>query len=427
MKHLCIMKLIIIALTFLISLGSFAQERFKPLDSKVSEDLFCICFAEDGFGYIGAANGKLLISKDNGRTWDNEVINWLAFDNPRNYSITDIQFISKDTGFLVLTSQSQLNNKLLYTTDKGESWRSKDDYNLAGSVIHKLLYIDANNAVLGGSGYFTGNNLVKISADTVEKEIFSHFNPEFGITDIASSGDSDHLLMAVASDGNVYYTTDSGLNWNTTKSNFNKNLFEGIAINSVIHHNESWIIAIDSSTSLFISNDTGATWVPRLTTFSYPIHTSLASKNKDTWFAVGYSPQFDSTGEITWFENNLARNQYVDMMLNDVALSAEGVAFVIGDSGAIFSDMGFLNSVNKKLNKSQGLNIYPNPSKSGMFKTDLSGEYQMSVIDCSGRVKINETVHSNMIDLNCLANGVYFILIQQNENYYQAKVEKIGG
>lgn len=72
------------------------------------------------------------------------------------------------------------------------------------------------------------------------------------------------------------------------------------------------------------------------------------------------------------------------------------------------------------------VNIYPNPASSNInIKSDMNGEGQVSLIDMTGRVVKNVNVadmSSATINVEDVADGVYFIKIQQEGN---CKIDKV--
>lgn len=412
----------LITLFLAASVGvNLLAQGFKKVTSNVNTDLFCLNFTSDSFGFIGTENGSYLKSKDNGKSWEKINVNWIAFDNPKSFDVSDIQFLNKDTGYLILddTANGNINNKLLYTQNGGASWYNADKWNVGATVPSKLFLANAKNGFIAGSGFFSGNNIVKISDDTVVSEQFMHSNDEFAISCFARhSIDSDFLMMA-AEDGNIYYSLDHGVVWAETLSNFNHSLFDGKRINDIIHLNNQWVIAVDSNTSLFFSNDTGRTWNPQLTTFSYPKHNAMTSVNQDTWMTVGVA-NFGN-GEITTFKGStMARNEYVDEGLNDIQKNIIGEIFIIGQNGSIYSNAKKV-SVSKSLKKNQVLKIWPNPSN-GVFDVNMKGNYHLTVFNNSGGLIVECLMKSNRICLDSLPKGIYYLTIESNRVTFAEKL-----
>jgi hypothetical protein len=79
-------------LIILMSMPGYAQ--FEVLNSGTSNDLNTIHFADHQNGYAGGANGTLLKTHNEGRTWQ-------KIDSIPESDVKDIFFISPDTGFIV--------------------------------------------------------------------------------------------------------------------------------------------------------------------------------------------------------------------------------------------------------------------------------------------------------------------------------------
>ncbi len=84
-------------------------------------------------------------------------------------------------------------------------------------------------------------------------------------------------------------------------------------------------------------------------------------------------------------------------------------------------------SIGEKSKLNDFLSIYPNPFNYNLtVKNTSNSTLTISIIDISGKVKLNQTSNLEMIDLNTseLSNGVYFLNIRNNESESNYKIIK---
>lgn len=81
----------------------------------------------------------------------------------------------------------------------------------------------------------------------------------------------------------------------------------------------------------------------------------------------------------------------------------------------------------------KGLLLVPNPTDEDVilnFKLKKSGDYQVKIVDYSGSVIFENTIHaekgnvSRKIDLNEMKNGLYSIIVTTNDNTYIERFTK---
>jgi photosystem II stability/assembly factor-like uncharacterized protein len=82
-----------------------------PLDSYTT----ALFFSDDRNGWLGTARGGLLVTRDGGHSW--QLLARLG-----GHELSDIQFLTPDQGFVVLTSRGRGVSILVATDDGGRSW-----------------------------------------------------------------------------------------------------------------------------------------------------------------------------------------------------------------------------------------------------------------------------------------------------------------
>lgn len=145
----------------------------------------------------------------------------------------------------------------------------------------------------------------------------------------------------------------------------------------------------------------------------------------------------DNYNVPSWFE----QNNKIQVVLNNVDANTPGVYQIVyratDESGNIsslatryvsVSEVGANGIENADL--SSDIQVYPNPSSTGVFKIDLKGQLQNSdiflrVLDVSGAqiADVRKLVNpSNVVDISSLAKGVYMLQIEVDSKMVIKKI-----
>ena len=129
-------------------------------------------------------------------------------------------------------------------------------------------------------------------------------------------------------------------------------------------------------------------------------------------------------GDTVWF--------YADpddgFKTNDWYLN--GTSTTINDDTVYYSDLDmdidlqaeFIPDGVNEITSSQ-LKVYPNPSSNGEFTIDVSGKYEVSVMNIAGKVVYNTNINGvSTIDLSRFAEGLYFMQLKSEDKIITQKI-----
>jgi len=152
-------KLLLILLCVpLISLGQSWQIQYLAN----GYDFNTIYFYNDTIGFAVGDNGAMVKTTDAGN-------NWVNISTGITKDITDIQFISQDTGYMCTEgeyiSSASRQGELLETIDGGLTWSSVYQYSSNNAIysFYKIKGIENGNVILIGS-YYNGSTSANISS-----------------------------------------------------------------------------------------------------------------------------------------------------------------------------------------------------------------------------------------------------------------------
>lgn len=127
-----------------------------------------------------------------------------------------------------------------------------------------------------------------------------------------------------------------------------------------------------------------------------------------------------------WFKNN----ELLTDTLNYIILKDTGNYFLkvtnsnncINNSDTIHvATLGIVNTI------SNSIKLYPNPATTGVFNTEvLNGEYSYTITDITGKAIMEGffIIGANITDISHIADGIYFITINNNQNSITYKIIK---
>ena len=163
------------------------------------------------------------------------------------------------------------------------------------------------------------------------------------------------------------------------------------------------------------------------------INWSTASENNNDFFTIERTIdglEYENIGRVDGAGNSTT---LIDYSFTDsdpyVGLSYYRIKQTDFDGKFKYSD---IKSVSNFLNN-KGLLLVPNPTDEDViinFKLKKSGDYQVKIVDYSGSVIFENTIHaekgnvSRKIDLNELKNGLYSIIVTTNDNTFIERFTK---
>ncbi|MGD8781566.1 MAG: YCF48-related protein [Ignavibacteria bacterium] len=185
-------------------------------------------------------NGTVIISKDNGDTWETK--------NPgtsRNLNDVHIRYSETEKQFHAWTVGDV--STILYTSDGGDNWSYQTT---------EFLYDDFNSVVFndsGSVGMIVGSNgIVYKTTNGGSEWDYQDAGTLTNFKDV-TFGDSGGVAVAVGQGGEIYRSQDNGDSWSSTSSGTSKNL------NSVVFSDSGFIAGGDDGT-LIRGNKSGTNW-----------------------------------------------------------------------------------------------------------------------------------------------------------------------
>ncbi|RCH56202.1 hypothetical protein DJ568_05560 [Mucilaginibacter hurinus] len=204
--------------------------------------LYCAYFSDENDGFVGGSNGKLLRTKDGGKTWQNIVLP--GFDDySYGVSVSAITFVSKSLGFVAT------NRGIYRTTDGGTTWGKISEMQ---SSVKRLYFIDKNYGVI------------------------------------------------LIENGGMYLTTDGGFTWNMQNDGRPAN---GFAINAT--RNKFCLVSGISayramSQDIFLKKGVSGPWLHRSQYYSGNGFVSSNFIDDNNWYRFGTSSYKTIDGGLTW-------------------------------------------------------------------------------------------------------------------------------
>ena len=344
---------------------------------------------------------------------------------------------------------------VIKTTDGGKTW-IEQSVSFSTSWLDWVVFFDANNGICLGDpnashqfiAYTTtdgGSNWIPVSSLINDASLIAQ------TTEYGTVGYVDHVGNTIwfgTSKGRVYKSTDKGINWTVTST--------GFPIETDIRFQDTLIgIAFNykTTTSAYAAKKTtdgGATWNTLNPTgafrqfFIAPVPGSTnvwANVSPDT-SRCGSAYSTDACESFVSVDAGSAYTgafQYTSVSFFDnhtgwaggFNMDSLNYGIFRWDSTLTFGT-GF--GVNEKKLNQLNINIYPNPSNSGLFNIDFENSNSekplVEVFDIIGN-KVFDTelnvISNNVYQINLSNNnsGIYFVKITSNSNTYSRKISYI--
>lgn len=398
------MKSLITFLILLVALNAGAQSYWDSVSSGTNKRLLSVSFGSSTVGYIGGNDSLLLKTTDGGHTWLPISPAGLSF-SLASQDIVHLNFINQNVGYAIVSNYDypEFQGQLHKTTDGGLTWSVVNSGTIAG---RSTFFFDEQNGYQVGSAFFIGHTLIELQNGIWQPEHFLMFGSQEFLYTIDCY--NSNMCITGGSGGYVYRTFNGGTTWDTVKTVVDS------TIRSVKFVNDSTIIAAtyNSGGAMIYSTDTGATWDIDMSslTFFYPQMNDMVLSPKDSLIAVGNISFNPEQGIIQSWHDGWPQVQWTDHVMYGVAMRDDSVAFAVGDSGLIMSNMHTIVGVTTPIAEQEVLVVYPNPS-TGLFTTVMSQVHTLAVFDLAGRVVLNNNNFSeqHVIDLSNNAKGIYLI------------------
>ncbi|MGC4056971.1 MAG: YCF48-related protein [Chitinophagaceae bacterium] len=399
-------KLLSILWTLITPLTVLADDYWLKVPVPTTKRLLTVSFGSPETGYIGGTDSTLLKTSDGGKTWSAVHPSGMSF-SASSPDIIDLEFVSSTTGFAIVSNRTDpvFRGAVYKTTDGGLTWNAESAI-IAG---FRMFLFDAGNGLAVGSGFFSGDNVTRLSAGTWQSpQYLSNISGSFLRTvDFLDRNTG----IAGGDSGRVYRTFNGGITWDTVKTNIDT------AINGLKFISADTILGVtaNNGAAVIISTDKGKTWSFDMAsaTFYYPDMKAVTRSRKDSLIMVGHSVTTGS-GIIYYYDKTSFMNIFTaDQDLNDVHMANDSVAFITGDSGLLLSNIHITTSVQENLMSAATVHTVPNPAQS-TFTVRSEMPASVTVWDMQGRFLLTDDrrIQEHKIDMRGYTSGIYFVEVK---------------
>jgi len=353
-----------------------------------------IKFTDVNNGFCVGDGGKILKTSNGGLQWD------ILTPNVGS-NLYDLDFINQNLGYLV-----GVNGTIKKTINGGTTFT-----NLTGvpsnTDLYSVSFVNATTGWVAGEGsamYKTTNGGTSWVMQTLPS--FISFVWQVGFVD-ANTG-----YATGGSNGNLFKTTDGGINWTT----LGQNLLGLGSIKYFQFFSADTGYATTTQWKFLKTIDGGQTW-NALANFCVgpPV---MHFYNQNTGVISGDNTNFNCKmyktidGGLTWINTQVPFGPNV----NGLFMTDTNSVYMCGDDGSIanFGTIGGVTTAIKNVNNMEVI-IYPNPTSS-ILNIDLKNNIQnaqIEIINSHGQLILKEAISAKKTELNIshLSNGLYFLKI----------------
>lgn len=336
----------------------------------------------------------------------------ILFDNSFTYNYDNAL---GDYGNRMHRSQRFVDNKvtmLTYTpwkyTSSGWTWKDSLRYIYQYSADGKMT-LSASEKWYGNIwdpiitsqlSYNSSNNIVKMhspnyelsftynSANKIEQVVEKRLNGGFTL--------ENNERKTYTYSGNEIATYELEV-WNSSSSAWDK----------VIRLEYTYVAGTDKLASELEYEWANNTWQnSKRTNYTYDSRDNLTEVLTEKW--NNSSQQYENSKKETWVYNI----DDLPLKLSRQTWTGNGWGYAYGDEEIHYNyERYFPTSVNTIANSSK-LNVYPVPAATNVvIDWDDHNNYNISVVDMTGRVVMNSTSANNSLSVNSLPNGNYFVRV----------------
>ena len=425
------MKFYVIQFILIISCLSYSQNHWQRIQTPVDLKLNTIFCLDSANIWVGADSGKILYTSDKGNTWR---IN----ETGRNENIVKLFFLNENHGWGIVHYENfpEYRSIILKTSNGGIDW-SFDFYRIENIFLYSIVFFDTLNGWIGGDVELAytedgGNNWYAPVVDSTFLYFpiydLNFFDPEIGY---AVGGYIDFVAV-------IWVTVDSGKTWTSRLATA-----DPIFAIHIFNENEAYALTSDLSHNYPIETlktyDRGNSWINEVFVELYGTVSSLSFRTRlEGWATMGIDKLALLTcdGGDSWDYYPLVDSTAV----YDVQFTDSLNGFMVGESGSFFTYIpqdpssiinfsGIASPENFYLFQN-----YPNPFNAqteirysienesfiSIKLFNLLGE-EIRTLDTGLK---NRGTHALKVELNDVPSGIYLYQLQINNNSQTQSITK---
>mgnify|MGYP001056069550 CR=1 FL=1 len=384
---------------FLFSVVCFSQSStWQVLNSGVNN----IYIANNGKIVVAQHGLGILISSNNGETWDQKV----EGINERFVRC----MVSNDFGTIFVGTYtdkypSMGGGSIYSSTDVGNSWTK---LNISGNI--RTIAVNSQNQLFAGIYDFGG--LYKSNDNGIT---WNHMTFPYDYIREITINDLDHIFVGT-SDFAIYRSTDNGITWNSASNGITT-----MDVNTIVIKSSTTLFCGTFGGGVFKSTNNGDSWISVNNDLTdNQIYDLVVAKN-GTLYAATPTGIFSSTNNgDNWY--NITTDVKSEFFTT-LSFDNQGFLYAGTLSGEIFKTISPLTStiqrpnedIPKLYNLSQNYPNPFNPTTKIEFVIPLSNNVSLKVFDINGREVLtlfegylNAGKYSFTLNKNNLASGTYY-------------------
>lgn len=397
-------SIVLFTIFFALTIATFGQITWTQIPSGTDKNLNTIQFVDDLVGYIGG-DSIILKTIDGGSNWTELQLDSLDISAFASFNVQDMHWFSEQHGIILASNWG-----FWETYDGGNSWEGVAT-GAGFCYLGSLFYFDENLGFAGGSGCFEGHIIDRYENGTWSTAMDP--NDWSGQNLVISIEFKDALTgFAGTTNGTILRTEDAGLNWDTISNTLQN---DAMITDFAFYGGDTIRASHTTDWGVLISYDNGLSWEydGETATFFYPQMQAIHIDGNGTTFIGGTSSTitgviFDSYGPF-WNYNTIGHP------IHDITSHSDTITFLVGDTGAIYTnvDPGTLTTGN--LIKEPEFQISPNPTRNILNISGLTDPVRSTmIIDVNGRIVLQENGPRNVqtLDVSNLESGVFILQVE---------------
>jgi photosystem II stability/assembly factor-like uncharacterized protein len=220
---------------------------WTKVESDVTNWLYDIDFPDNQNGWIVGDSGIILNSTNGGESWGRQIC-------PINEILCAVDFVDTSYGWICSM------NSILRTTNGGKSWEIKYSQDLGEGRFRDIQFLNKNTGfVVGGRGSFGSTGVLIKTEDGGETWQESSIDSLTTLTHISIVNEQNIWICGFG--GTILSSTDVGLTW--TKKILNTSPSPSLTTIQFVDQDNGWVGSRDDWLGFFRTTDGGSTWIQR--------------------------------------------------------------------------------------------------------------------------------------------------------------------